>query len=70
MELENGVFSADCGIVDKYITEILEPTNQRELFMFDGKVSNDGAFFDDLEAKLRINYKNLNWGSAAEEGMM
>lgn len=69
MELKDGVFSADCGIVDENITKILESTNKRELFLFDGQVSNDGAFFDDFKAKLGRNYKNLNWGSAADEGM-
>ncbi len=69
MKLKDGVFSADSGIVDEDIAKILESPNERELFMFDGWVSNDGAFFDDFEAKLGRNYKNLNWGSAADEGI-
>jgi hypothetical protein len=60
MELKNGVFPADSGVVNKYITKVFEPANERKLFVFDGQVTHDGSFLDDLKTKLTNSYKNLN----------
>jgi hypothetical protein len=51
MKLKNGVFPADSGVVNEYITEVFEPANERKLFVFDGQVSHDGSLLDDLKTK-------------------
>jgi hypothetical protein len=70
MELKNGVFPADSGVVDEYIAEVFEPANERKLFVFDGQVAHDGSLLDDFETELTNSYKNLNWGAPAVDGII
>ena len=69
MKLKNSMFPADSGVVNKYITEIFEPANERKLFMLEGQVTHDGPLLDDLETELANSYKNLNWGTPADDGI-
>lgn len=50
MELENGMFTTDCWIVDEYITKILQPTDQVKLFFLNIDLIDDASILDDLKA--------------------